>query len=62
MELPKPIDVAPKNGDFIKFLQRTGHRPPMTLPVRPIVNICCFLLVLSQTTKQNNHRSGPSLL
>jgi len=30
----------------------------MTLLVRPIVNICCFLLALSQTTKQNNHGSG----
>ena len=33
----------------------------MTLLARPIVNICCFLLLLlSQTTKQNKHRSGLS--
>src|ERR1700676_2024172 len=45
-----------------EFLQHTGHGSPVTLLVRPIVNVCCFLILLSQTTKQNKHRSDLSLV
>src|ERR1700680_1895410 len=83
MELARPIEVAPKNGDCIvlqdagprrptagfnsteprsEFLQHTGHGSPVTLLARPIVNVCCFLMLLSQTTKQNKHRNDLSLV
>src|ERR1700730_18368504 len=48
-----------------EFLQHTGHESPTTLLARPIVNVCCFLLLLllpSPTTKQSKHRSDLSLL
>src|SRR5712664_720814 len=50
---------------LFEFLQHTGHGSPTTLLARPIVNVCCFLLLLllpSQTTKQSKHRSDLSIV